>query len=224
MLQTLAEAVVVVFVVSTMLGIGLMLTLRDIFAALRDRRWMLRAVLVNILVPPAVALGISHLLGLDTVLSAALLILATAPGGPALVKTTMMAKGDTALAVGLVVSLPLVGFVTQPLLLPLLLDGVTASAGAIVRILLLTVIAPLLLGLAAQARRPLLAAWLRLPMQRLSTVSMIFALILLPALHGQELLGLASSRVFPAALLFLALCAAAGWLIGGPQAGGPPPQ
>jgi predicted Na+-dependent transporter len=219
MLQTLAELLVLVFVVSTMLGTGLMLTPRDIVASLRDRRWLVRAVLVNIVVLPALALGISHLLRLDTVSSTALLMLATAPGGPALVKTAMMAKGDTALAVGLVVCLLSVGVVTQPLLLPLLLDGVKVSAGAILRMLLFTVAAPLLLGLAVRARHPSLAAWLLLPMQRVSTVSLIFALILLPALHAQELLELASSGALPAALLFVAVCAAAGWLIGGPQAG-----
>ncbi len=219
MMQTFAQLLVLVFVVSTMLGIGLMLTVRDIVASLRDWRWLVRAVLVNLVVPPALALGISRLLGLDIVSSTALLVLATAPGGPALVKTAMMAKGDTALAVALVVSLLSVGVVTQPLLLPLLLDGVTVSAGAIVRILLFTVVAPLLLGVAVRARHLSLAAWLRLPMQRVSTVSMIFALLLLPALHAQELLGLASSWALPATLLFLVLCAAAGWLIGGPQAG-----
>ena len=127
---------------------------------------------------PAIALGVSRLLELDPVLTASLLVFATAPGGPVLVKLATLVKGDPALAVGLVVILPLVGVTTQPLVLSILLDGVTVSAGAIVRTLIFTVLAPLLIGLALRARRPLLAAWLQLPLRRVSTISMVLVVTL----------------------------------------------
>ena len=149
-----------------MLSIGLMLTVRDISVSLRDRRWLVRALLANFVVLPAIAFGVARLLELDPVLTASLLVLATSPGGPVLVKWVTLAKGDPALAVGLVVILLLVGVTTQPLVLPILLDGVTVSAGSIVRTLIFTVLAPLLVGLILRARRPLLAAWLRLPLRR----------------------------------------------------------
>lgn len=218
MMQALAQLLVLVFVVSTLFSVGLMLSMRDIFASLRDRRWLVRAMLANLVLLPAFALGVSNWLGLDAMLSAALLVLATTPGGPILVKMATLAKGDTALAVGLVVSLLSVGVVSQPLLLPLLVDGVTVSSGAIVRTLLTTVLTPLLLGLALKALQPALAAWLRFPLQRVSTVSIVLALIVLPVLHVRELLELSSSAALPAAALFVTLCALAGWLIGGPQA------
>jgi BASS family bile acid:Na+ symporter len=153
------------------------------------------------------------------VLTASLLVLATAPGGPVLVKWVTLAKGDPALAVGLVVILLLVGVTTQPLVLPILLDGVTVSAGAIVRTLIFTVLAPLLVGLALRARRPLLAAWLQLPLRRVSTVSMVLVVTLLPGVHWRELSELAGTGALPAAVLFVVLSATAGWVIGGPQAG-----
>ena len=155
LMQTLTHLLVLALVVSTMLGVGLMLTVRDIYVSLHDRRWLVRALLANFVVLPAIALGVSRLLELDPVLTASLLVLATAPGGPVLVKWATLAKGDPALAVGLLVTLLLVGVTAQPLVLPILLDGVTVSAGAIVRTLIFTVLAPLLFGLALRARRPL---------------------------------------------------------------------
>ena len=152
-------------------------------------------------------------------LTASLLILATAPGGPVLVKLVTLIKGDPALAVGLVVILVLVGCMTQPVVLPILLDGVTVSAGAIVATLIFTVLAPLLIGLALRARRPLLAARLRLPLRRMSTVSMILVVMLLPGMHWRELSELSGTGALPAAALFVVLSATAGWVMGGPQAG-----
>lgn len=219
MVQTLTQLLSVVFIVTTMTGVGLILRVGDITASLGDRRWVLRALLANFVVLPALAVGVSRLLGLDTMLSAALLVLATAPAGPVVIKAAAMAKGDSALAVGLVVSVLTLGVVTQPVVLPLLLDGVTVHAGTIVRILLFTVLIPLLLGLALRARAPALAARLQLPLQRVSSISLFLFVTLLPALQWRELVELLSSRAFPAALLFAAACAATGWLLGGPQAG-----
>jgi len=219
LMQTLTHLLVLALVVSTMLGVGLTLTVRDIYVSLHDRRWLVRVLLANFVVLPAIALGVSRLLELDPVLTASLLVLATAPGGPVLVKWATLAKGDPALAVGLVVILLLVGVATQPLVLPILLDGVTVSVGAILRTLIFTVLAPLLIGLALRARHPLLAAWLQLPLRRVSTVSMVLVVTLLPGVHWRELSELSGTDALPAAVLFVVLSATAGWVIGGPHAG-----
>jgi bile acid:Na+ symporter, BASS family len=136
-----------------------------------------------------------------------------------LVKLATLVKGDPALAVGLVVILLLVGVTIQPLVLPILLGGVTVSAGAIVRTLIFTVLAPLLIGLALRARRPLLAAWLEPPLRWVSTASMVLVVTLLPGLHWRELSELSGTWALAAAVLFVVLTTMAGWVIGGPQVG-----
>jgi BASS family bile acid:Na+ symporter len=103
--------------------------------------------------------------------------------------------------------------------LPLLLSDVRVSTGAILRTLLFTVLTPLLLGFALRARRPSLPERLQMPLQRVSTVSMILVVAMLPALHWRELMELSSSGAFPASILFVAFGAAAGWLFGGPRDG-----
>ena len=76
---------------------------------------------------------------------------------------------------------------------------------------------PLLLGLQLRQRLARLASSLQLPMQRLSTLSMLSILILLPILHWQELREISRGGAFAAALLFIALATIGGWLLGGPQ-------
>ncbi|MBF7731551.1 bile acid:sodium symporter family protein [Pseudomonas sp. N040] len=218
-MQLISQPLILLFVVSTMLGVGLMLGVRDIAASLQDRRWLVRALLANFVLLPALAFAVARLLQLDVVLSAALLVLATAPGGPVLVKLAALAKADHALAVGLLVILLLLGVISQPLLLPLLLDEVSVDAEAIVTTLIATVLTPLIIGLALRARRANWAARLQLPVQRLSTLSMLLIWIVLPLQHWQDLVEIARGNAFPAAALFIVLAATGGWLLGGPQAG-----
>ena len=218
-MQLFTQILALVFVISTMLGVGLQLSVRDISDSLHDRRWLLRALLANFVLLPALAFTIAHLLQLDAALTAGLLILATAPGGPVLLKLVRLAKGDTALTVGLLVILLIVGVITQPLLLPLLLDNIHVSPLAIVLTLIFSVLLPLLAGLALRARQAALAERLSNPAHKLSTLCMLLILIVLPTAHWQELVAISSGNAIPAALLFLLLASVGGWLLGGPETG-----
>lgn len=217
MMEFVTQSLVIVFVVSTMFSVGLLLSVREIVSALDDKRWLSRGLLANFVLLPALAITTAWLLQLDAVLSAAMLILATAPGGPALIKLASLARGDTALAVGLLVVVLLTSVVTQPLLLPLLLDEVSVGPGPIILTLVSTVLVPLLLGLRLRVRLARLATRLQLPMQRLSTFSMLLLVVLLPMQHWQELQEISRGAAFPAAALFIALAALGGWLLGGPH-------
>jgi BASS family bile acid:Na+ symporter len=218
-MQIFAESLVVVFVVSIMFGVGLTLTSREILASLDDRKLLLKALLGNFILLPLLALGVARLFDLNPLLSAGLLVLATAPGGPVLIKLALLAKADPAHAVGLLVCLLLVGIISQPLLLPLLLQGVVVSSGEIVLTLLLTVLLPLLLGLGLRAVHLRVADRLASVMQRLSTLSMLLLWFVLPIHHWDALQQMPLASTLPAALVFLLLAALAGWLLGGPHAG-----
>ena len=218
-LQAASKPLVLVFVVSTMFGVGLLLTARQLAAPLRDVRLMASALLANFVLVPCAALAVIWLTQLDTSLGAALLLLATVPGAPILVKLTAIARGDQALAVGLVVLLMLISIVYQPLVLPLLIHGVAVSPGGIVRTLMLSVLLPLILGLLLRAQYELLAMRLRPLVDKLSTFTMLLVVFALPALHFDALVVFLGSGGLVAAVLFVTLGVAAGWLSGGPQPG-----
>lgn len=218
-MQVLSKLLPLVFLVSTMLDVGMRLTVSEIFASLGDRRWLLRALLINLVILPLIAVGVSRWLELDTLLTAALLLLATAPGGPGVIKFAAVARGDSALTVAMVVTLLLLSVFSQPLLLPLFLDGVGVNVGAILQTLLMTVFAPLLFGLMFRARRPSLAARLRIWMEKTSSISLALFVIVLLVLHWDELQALTQGNVIPAVTLFIFFVSAAGWLSGGPHAG-----
>ena len=88
------------FVVSSMLAMGLGLTIREIIAPLRNARLVLLALLANFVLMPLGALTLAKLLWLDNPFAVGLLVLGCAAGAPFLPKLAELAKGNLAFSVG----------------------------------------------------------------------------------------------------------------------------
>ena len=128
LMQLLSKAATVAmlsFVVSSMLAMGAGLTVSQIFEPLRNVRLVVLALLANFVVMPLGALALAKVLGLDEPFGVGLLLLGCAAGAPFLPKLAELAKGNLAFAVGAMVLLMVVTVAYLPIVLPLLLPGVT---------------------------------------------------------------------------------------------------
>jgi len=117
-----------VFVLSSMLAMGLSLTIPQILEPLKNVRLVIVALLANFVAVPLLAWGVGSVLNLDTDLYTGLILVATAAGAPFLPKLAQTAKGNIPLSVGIMVLLMVVTVVYLPLVLPLFLSGVEVSA------------------------------------------------------------------------------------------------
>ena len=130
------------------------------------------------------------------------------------------AGGDQAKAVGLLVLLMSLTMVYQPLVLPILLPGLSVSPMPIARTLALTVLLPLVLGLLIKARWAALAARLRPALARLGNISAVVScFILLPLVYLDALKDVLLNGGLLVLLLYLPVAVGAGWWLGGPDAG-----
>lgn len=221
-MEFLSKAVpitMLVFVVASMLAVGSSLTVGQIVAPLRNGKLVFFALLANFVLMPAGALVIAKLLRLDQSLGIALLLLGVAAGAPFLPKLAGIAKGDLAFAVGLMVLLMVLTVAYMPLVLPLLLQGVSVDPMKIARSLLLLMLLPLGLGLALNARFGSIAERMRAPLNRLSSLSLALLIVLLLVTNIQNVVALFGTRGIFASILFLFLGAGIGWLLGGPGLG-----
>jgi bile acid:Na+ symporter, BASS family len=204
------------FVVSSMLAVGLSLTIRQILAPLHNGRLVFLALLANFVLMPLCALAIARILKLDEPLGIALLLLGAAAGAPFLPKLAGVAKGDLAFAVGLMVLLMVLTVGYMPLVLPLLLEGVSVDPMQIARSLVLLMLLPLGLGLAMNARFGSIAEKMRAPLNRISSLSLALLFVLMLTTNIQNVISLFGTRGILASILFLLVGAAIGWLLGGP--------
>ncbi len=219
-MEVASQVLVLIFVLSTLFSVGLLVSARQVLAALQQRRSLAVALCVNFVVLPGAALALCWGLQLAPPMQAALLLVATAPGSPVLLRLNEFARGDQARAVGLLVLLTSLTVVYQPLVLPMLLPGLSVSPMPIARTLVLTVLLPLVLGLLLKARWPALAGRLRPTLARLGNISAaVSCFILLPLVYRDALTDVAlNGGGLLVLLLYLPLAVGAGWWLGGPDA------
>jgi len=217
LIQKLVPVCMLVFVLSSMLAMGFGLTVGEIVAPLRNVRRVVMSLLANFLLVPLVALALGALLRLDQPLGVGLLLLGSAAGAPFLPKLTQLAKGNLAFAVGLMVLLMVITVGYLPLVLPLLLSGVSVDSAKIARSLFLLMLLPLAAALVVKARFPTAAARTRPILDRISNLSLILFTLLLVTVNVNNVLAVFGTRAILAGLLFIAISFGIGWLLGGPE-------
>lgn len=147
-LGPLMQVALVVFMVGSLLGMGLTLKLDAALSGLADLRFAFLVVLCGFGLGPLVALGLAWLLALDPAYAAGLVLVGLTPCAPFLSLVATKADGDpTRVAAALLLSA--VGTILLlPIAAPVLVPGLSVDAWSIARPLLLIVLLPLLVGMA----------------------------------------------------------------------------
>jgi BASS family bile acid:Na+ symporter len=213
--ETIVKASALVFVVSSMLAMGLSLSITQIIEPLKNVRLVLVALAVNFVAVPLLAVGIQAVADLDDDLYTGLILVATAAGAPFLPKLAQVAKGDVALSVGLMVMLMVVTIGYMPLVLPLILQDVDVDVWAIARSLIIVMLIPLAIGLLAKARWTDLADDLQPHMSQASTIAILFMLVGGIILSWSDIVDLVGSGGLIAAIVFLLGSLVIGYATGG---------
>jgi BASS family bile acid:Na+ symporter len=213
-----ANVSVVVFVVSSTLAVGLGLTVQQILAPLRNGRLVVLALLANFVLAPLVAIALARVLGLEEPLGVGLLLVGVAAGAPFLLKLADLAKGDMPFSVGLMVVLMVVTVGYLPIVLPLLLEGVSVNPANIASSLIVLMLIPLAVGLALRAWHPAGAARVRAVVAPVSSISMVFVVTLTTAGHFRSMVSILGGFGILAAVIFVAISFGIGWVLGGPGA------
>jgi BASS family bile acid:Na+ symporter len=218
-MELLSKAVTVAmlsFVVSSMLAMGAALTVSQIFDPLRNARLVVLALVANFVLMPLGAFALAKVLWLDEPLGVGLLLLGCAAGAPFLPKLAQLAKGNLPFGVGAMVLLMVITVAYLPIVLPLLLPGVTVNPVRIAQSLVLLMLLPLAIGLFVKARYDATAARVKPPLDWLSNVSLILLIVLITVVNFEKVLQVFGTRGILAGLLFIALGFCIGWLLGGP--------
>ena len=211
-ISVIARLSVLTFVLSSMLAMGLSLTIQQIWDPLRSVRLVILALLANFILVPALAYLIQLVLPLDDGLSTGLILVGCAAGAPFLTKLVQVAKGDAAFSVGLMTLLMVVTVFYLPIVLPVLLPGASVSPSDIARSLIVTMLVPLGIGLFFRARYASAAASLAPHLNQISSMALVLMVVAVLVLEFSAIIGTGGIL---AALSFLVGALAIGWLLGG---------
>jgi ACR3 family arsenite transporter len=218
-LATIVQLSALVFVVSSMLAMGLSLTVPEIVAPLKNVRLVILALAVNFIAVPLVVWGIQAVMNLDQDIYTGLLLMATAAGAPFLPKLAQAAKGNAAFSVGLMVLLMVVTIIYMPIVLPLFLSGVEINPWDIARSLIVMMLIPLGIGLLMKARWPDTANGLQPLMSSASSFAILLLLVGAIILQWESIVSLIGTGGIVAIVIFLAISFVLGYFAGGSDPG-----
>jgi len=205
--------------VEMMVTIGLGVNLSDVLNVGRKGGLVARSALANYVLVPAAAVGLLLLFRAQPMVAAGILVAAACPGAPYGPPFTSMAKGNVAVAVGLMVILAGSSAIVAPILLRVLLPVVPGDASLninvakIVGTLLGAQLLPLGAGLWLRRQYPTLADTLKRPATLLSTLLNLLTLGVILFVQFRVLIGIRLVSYLGMLLLVIATIAA-GWVSG----------
>lgn len=222
MIDPTTRFLILLFLFTTMLAIGLKVTGAEILAAMKDRSLMARSLLANLVIVPVLGLLLIKLVPLPTDVAVGILLLALAPGGIGAIQfTSKTPEKSIPFAAGLLFVLSVVAIVFTPVTANLILPAETPIVLPylrVIRFLLLYLILPIVAGFAIQRVSEKAVSMLQKPIALVGTLSFVAMVILTMGMKKGATRAIGSNGLVVMLILIL-VSMVIGWLLGGPEKG-----
>lgn len=209
---------VLIFIITSMLGMGFSLTIPQIMAPLKNRRLVVVSLVANFVLVPILALVLVRVIPLSEGLQIGLILVGFAAGAPFLPKLVQVAKGDMAYTAGLMVLLMVVTIAYLPIVLPFVVTGVHVSPWAIARSLVVLMLIPLAIALFIRSRYEEVATGLIHTMTMAANLSLAAMFIGYFVAYFDETTGVLGTGGILGAVVLVGGAVITGYLLGGPDA------
>ena len=204
----------VFYSVANLGSMGLELNLRETIKSLRSVRVLGLTLGWSWVLGPALAVLLTKILPMAEPYATGLLIFSLAPTAPALPLFIRKARADMSLAAAITPLAVVSTVILMPLMAPFLIPGLTLSSWAIGKPLLLTVLLPLVVGVALKFYAAQVADKIFPAVKKIAEISTLLLLGFVVFLHWRELLSALGSFGIAAQVLFTLGMAAPAYFIG----------
>jgi bile acid:Na+ symporter, BASS family len=211
MLSIAFKISLVIFMAGNLLDMGLRLKIQDALVGLRHGRFVVHSLLWSFVLCPALAYLATVVVPLDQPYAVSLLLVSMAPCAPFLPAMVGKARGDLGYTASFMLLAAFGTVVYMPVVVPLVVKGVTVSAWGIAKPLVMLVLVPMAIGMATFRAAPALAAKLQPAVKTITTIGTIIMLALLMVLYGKGFLGSAGSYASVTLAGFLIVVTAASY-------------
>jgi len=205
---------VVIFVVVSMVDMGLRLTVRQILAPLKNGRLVALALVANFVMVPAFIYLMLTVIPVNSAERTGLILLSVAAGAPFLPKLTEIAKNDIAYSIGLMLLLMLFTVFYMPLVLPFMMPGTVVHSWEIGRSLVTLMLFPLIIALFVKEYFAKVTTFLLPVAKWTSDIALITLTVSLIAINYKKFQSMTWANIL-AILLSLIGATVIGYLFGG---------
>jgi bile acid:Na+ symporter, BASS family len=213
--KSLVPYLVPIFVISTMLNVGLTQKLSDITGHLKNYSFVLKMLLANFVLAPLVMILMLRFTSFDPALKAGLLIFGLCAGAPFLIKLTQTAEYNVALGAAVMMLLMVVTVVYTPIVLPMILSGLTVDAWAVAKSLGLQLLLPIAIGMLVVQFLPGLAKTVQPWVGWLGNIALYTVVVATLIGYFPNMIDIFGTGAILVGLVFVAAAFGIGYLMGG---------
>ena len=213
-IDTAFNIVVIIFTVANLMAGGLACDLKEAMHSLRSPRFILLTLFWSWVVCPALALLIVKILPLSEGHAAGLILCSLAPIAPFLPIAALKARGDMTFTGAYILLATVVTCVLMPVMAPLLIKGLTLSAWALAKPLIILVLIPLLIGVAIKHYKATVADKIFPFVKKTGGIFLLICLAMVIWLYGKQMLETVGSFATAAWVIFMVLMAVLPYLFG----------
>ena len=216
-LRNSVQYIAPVFVICTMLNVGLTQKPSAIAAHLKNWPFVIKMLFANFVFAPLFMVIALYFVPFDPPLKAGLLIFCLGAGAPFLIKLTQTAEHEVALGAAVMMLLMVVTVIYMPVVLPLLLSGISVDAVAIAKALLVQMLLPIGVGMLIAQFLPTLAKKSQPWVGGLGNAAMYAMLVATLIGFFPNMRNIIGTGAFLVGLAFVAVAFGLGYLAGGGQ-------
>ncbi len=216
-LQQIANISIIIYIVSTMLYMGLSFFPKQFIEPLKNKSLILKSLTANFILMPIITYIILQLIPLQPGLAIGLVLMTLGAGSPFMLKLVQFIKADMAFAVGLMLILSVVTLIYLPFVLSFLLPDISVNSSSIATSLFVLIFLPLTGGTVLKWRFNDLAKKIKPFFNLISNIFIILVVILYLGLNYQDFLAVFGTGAIIAALTFVLCGFFIGYVLGGPS-------
>jgi BASS family bile acid:Na+ symporter len=213
-LAILLKITVMIFMAGSLLELGLRVNLTGALAGLRDVRFVTLSLLWAFVLCPALAYALTLIFPLTPSFAMGLILLSLAPCAPLLPMLADKARADLDYAATFMLLASAVTVVYMPVMVPVLVKGLSVSAWTITKPMLALVLIPLLIGLAIQFRRRSTAIWIQPFLKRVTGVDTLLMVALVLIIYGKGFISSIGTWAIGTQVVFFFAVTAASYALG----------
>jgi bile acid:Na+ symporter, BASS family len=213
-LNILLKITMVIFMVGNLVDLGLRVDLKQALRGLRDVRFVTLSVLWAFVLCPALAYGLTRVIPLTPPYAMGLLLLSLAPCAPLLPMMADKARADLNYAASFMLLASAGTVVYMPLMVPLMVKGLTVSAWTVAKPMLVLVLIPLVIGIAIQVRRASVALRIQPFVKKFTGVDTLLMLVVIIMLFGKGFIGAIGTYAIGTHVIFFTVITAASYALG----------
>ena len=213
-LNILLKITMVIFMVGNLLDLGLRLNLKEALRGLRDVRFVTLSVLWAFVQAPALAYVLPMVIPLTKPYAMGLILLGLAPCAPLLPMVADKAHGDLNYAASFMLLASAGTVIYMPIMVPLLVKGLTVSAWTVAKPMLVLVLIPLVIGIAIQLRAKAFATRIQPFVKKVTGIDTLIMLIAVVMLFGKGFIGAIGTYAIGTQAIFFSVITAASYALG----------